>query len=172
MRDTPDPNFHRQAQQRMVAHVQRLLEDERFAVDTTAGLKPVTSLVRSVAPGDDAIGVKRKMIELDLSDRELQRKMPAGQTLDITLAQSSLFGGQQPVGRLRVICLSPTESLLKGDPAPPLDALPSERPPPHSRGRSAGCRRRSSSSARAALPTTPAGWRSGGPGDRSSRWPR
>lgn len=122
MRDSPDPAVHRRCQQQFVAHAQRLLEDERFAVDTTAGLKPVTAMVRNVVPGDDAVGVKRKMVELGLFDRGLQRAMPPGQTLDVTLYQRTFFGGQQPAGRVRVVCASPTEPLLKGEAPGPLDA--------------------------------------------------
>lgn len=117
MRDSPDPSLHRQRQQQVVAHVQKLLEDERFTVDTNAGRKPVTGLFRDVAPGDNAIAVKQKMIELGLFDRELQRKMPSGATLDITLSTKTLFGGKQAAGRVKVITLSPNDSLLTGQPA-------------------------------------------------------
>lgn len=137
MRDSPDPAFHRQAQQRLVSHVQRLLEDPRLRVQTTSGLQPITALVRNVATGDDAIGIKRKMVELGLFDRELQRKMPPGMTLDVTLLHVGFFGRQSPVGNLRVLCLNPTEALLKGNAPMPLTAadvsraLGSQPPPLH-----------------------------------------
>ena len=121
MRDTPDPSLHRQRQQQFVAHTQKLLEDERCVLDTNAGRKSVVGFYRDVTPGDNAIAVKQKMIELGLFDRELQRKMPTGMTLDITLSSKTMFGGKQPAGRMRVVTLSPNDSLLKGEPARPLE---------------------------------------------------
>ncbi|MDB5297515.1 MAG: hypothetical protein JWO31_3498 [Phycisphaerales bacterium] len=115
-----DPSVHRQRQQQFVGHVQALLNDERLAVDTTAGRRPVTGFFRDVTPGDDAVGVKQRMIELGLYDRELQRAMPVGPTLDVTLSNKTFFGGKQPVGRVRVVTLAPTAALLKGDDPPPL----------------------------------------------------
>lgn len=117
MRDTPDPSVHRQRQQQFVARAQKILEDERCTLDTNAGRKSVVGYYRDVTPGDNAIGVKQKMIELGLFDRELQRKMPSGMTLDITLSSKTIFGGKQAAGRMRVVTLSPNESLLKGEPA-------------------------------------------------------
>src|SRR6476661_8402121 len=114
MRDSPDPAFHRSAQQRFVAHVQRLLEDPQLMIDTNSGLAPVTSLIRNVTPSDDTKSVKLKMIELGLSDRDLQRQMPPGLKLDIALIHGSMFGGRSAVGNIRVLCLTPTEALLKG----------------------------------------------------------
>lgn len=115
MRDSPDPTLHRQWQQQAVSHVQKLLEDERFLLDTSSGRRSVTDYYRDVVPGDNAIGVKQKMIELGLFDRELQRKMPPGMTLDVALSSRTFFGGKQAAGRMRVITLSPTASLLKGE---------------------------------------------------------
>jgi hypothetical protein len=122
MRNSPDPNVHKQYQQALVGHAQRLLEDERLRILTTGGLKPATELIRDVHPGDAVVAVKQRMIELGLFDRELQRRMPSGQTLDVTLSTRSLFGGQQPAGRLRVVCVSPTDALLRGQEPMPLDA--------------------------------------------------
>lgn len=135
MRDSPDPGFHRHAQQRFVAHVQQLLEDPRLRIQTTGGMTAVTSLAGQVVPGEDTIGVKRKMVELGLFDRDLQRKMPPGQTLDVTVFQTSMFGGRSAVGSLRVLCLSPVEALLKGKSPSPLTAADVSRalaaqPPP------------------------------------------
>lgn len=120
MRNSLDPTLHRQRQQQFVAHVQRLLEDERLLVDTTAGRRPATAFIRDVVPGDDAVGVKQRMIELGLFDREVQRSMPPGMSLDVTLSGKTMFGGKQPVGRVRVLTMSPVTALLKGDEPPPL----------------------------------------------------
>jgi len=121
MRDSPDPNLHRQRQQQFVAHTQKLLEDERLILDTSSGRRPATAFYRDVTPSENTIAIKQKMIDLGLFDRELQRKMPPGLALDITLSTKSMFGGKQAAGRLRVTTLSPVESLLKGEVAPPLD---------------------------------------------------
>ena len=135
MRNSLDPTVHRQRQQQFVAHVQRLLEDERLLVDTTAGRRPATAFFRDVVPGDNAVGVKQKMIELGLFDRELQRNMPPGMSLDVTLSNKTMFGGKQPVGRVRVVTRSPTTALLKGEEPPPmgkddLNKVLSAMPPP------------------------------------------
>lgn len=122
MRNSPDPNVHRQYQQAFVGHAQRMLEDERLRILTTGGLKPVTELIRDVHPDDSAVAVKQRMIELGLFDRDLQRRMPSGQTLEVTLSAKSFFGGQQPVGRVRIVSVSPTDELLKGQEPLPLDA--------------------------------------------------
>ncbi|HEX8911225.1 MAG TPA: hypothetical protein VF796_02615 [Humisphaera sp.] len=121
MRDIPDPSVHHQRQQQVVDHVARLLRDERLRLDTTAGRPSVTTLARDVLPGDQALLVKHRMIELGLFDRDLQRRMPPGLTLDVTLSQQGLFGGKTPVGKLRVVTASPTDALLQGGTPAPLD---------------------------------------------------
>src|SRR6476620_782920 len=122
MRDSPDPAFHRSAQQRFVAHVQRLLEDPQLQIETASGMVPVTSLIRNVTPGDDAVGIKRKMVELNLFDRDLQRQMPQGLKLDVALVHATMFGGRTAAGNLRVLCLTPADALLKGQSPMPLSA--------------------------------------------------
>jgi hypothetical protein len=122
MRNSTDPNVHRQYQQAFVAHAQRMLEDERLRVPTTGGVKPVTDLTRDVRPDDKAVAVKQRMIQLGLFDRDLQRRMPVGPTLDVTLSARTLFGGTQPAGQLRVVCVAPTDALLTGQEPAPLDA--------------------------------------------------
>jgi hypothetical protein len=135
MRNDPDPTVHRQRQQVLLDHVQSLLRDERLKLDTTAGPKPVTTLGRDVSLGDTAVLVKQRMIELGLFDRDLQRRMPPGLTLDVVLSQVGLFNRKTPVGRLKIVTAAPTDDLLQGRSAGPLDRAEVQRlltagPPP------------------------------------------
>jgi hypothetical protein len=121
MTSSPDPAQHRQREQRLVDHVQRLLEDERLRVDTTAGAKSVVTLVRDVARFDSGVELKRLMSDMGLPDRELQNRMPVGEGLEVTLSQKKWFVLRSVVGRLRVICTSPTKQLLKGETPEPME---------------------------------------------------
>ena len=115
MTPSSDPSLHRHRQQRLVEHVQRLLEDERLRLDTTKGAKSVTTLIRKIDATDNADGVKRAMIEMGSADRELQNQMPVGCSLSVELSQKKWIFLRTLVGRLRVICLSPTKQLLRGE---------------------------------------------------------
>src|SRR5688572_30243669 len=119
MKISPDPIVHREREQRLIHHVQRLLEDERLRVDTMKGSRPVISLLRDVNRWDHGVELKRLMSEMGLPDRELQSRMPCGEALEVTLSQKSWWFFKQAVGRLRVLCVSPTKALLgKQDPGP------------------------------------------------------
>ncbi len=119
MKTSPDPELHRQAEQQMVQHVERLLADERLRVDTTRPL-PVVAMQRDVRKDDKAVDLKRLMSEMNLPDRELQNRMPVGQTLDVTLTRTKWWFLTEVVGRLKVVCVSPTRTLLKGESPQPL----------------------------------------------------
>lgn len=121
MNSSPDPSLHRQREQRLVEHVQRLLDDERFRLDTTKGAKSVVTLVRDVGRFDGGVELKRLMSDLGLPDRELQSRMPLGEGIEVTLSQKKWFFLKEVVGRLRVVCTSPTRQLLKGETPEPLD---------------------------------------------------
>jgi hypothetical protein len=115
MTSSSDPSLHRHRQQRLVEHVQRLLEDERLRLDTSKGAKSVTSLIRQVERIEDSDGVKRMMIDMGLTDRELQNAMPCGAGLSVELLQKRWMFFRTVVGRLRVVCISPTKQLLRGE---------------------------------------------------------
>src|SRR5205085_49461 len=106
---------HRQREQRLIEHVQRLLEDERLRIDTTKGAKSVVSLVRDVARFDGGVELKRTMSEMGLPDRELQNRMPIGEGVEVTLSQKKWLLFKTVVGRMRVVCTSPTRQLLRGE---------------------------------------------------------
>lgn len=120
MRNSPDPSVHQQLERTMMEHVERLLGDERLRVDTTRGRRPVTTLFRSVETGDKGVELKRVMSEAGRPDRELQSKMPVGAWMEITLAQKKLFFFREVVGKIQVICVSPTKALLKDQEPEPL----------------------------------------------------
>jgi hypothetical protein len=117
---TNTPEFHRDAERRFIEHALRLLGDERLRIDTTLGRRPVTSLIVSSEQSDHGVDVKRLMSEMNRPDRELQQKLPTGQAIDVTIAQKK-FLGKRPVGRLRVMCVSPMRELIGGESAPPLN---------------------------------------------------
>lgn len=121
MRNTPDPSIHQARERQIVEHVKRLIADERFVVDTTAGRRPVPALRPQVTISDRAAELKRMMSAMNLFDRQLQDRMPVGLEMEI-----SLRGGFWPlfsrlVGRIRVVCVSPMQALLAGQMPQPLD---------------------------------------------------
>jgi len=110
-----DPAIHRQREQTFVQHVERLLQDDRLRIDTTLGRRPITMFIRDVARSDKSVDLKRLMSEMSMPDRELQNRMPVGQTLDVNLSQKRFWFLKALVGRVRVVCVSPTRALLRGD---------------------------------------------------------
>jgi hypothetical protein len=130
-----DPAVHRQLEQSFIAHVEQLLDDDRLRIDTIRGRRPVAGMMRFVNHTNKAVDVKRVMSEMRLPDRELQNRMPVGESLDVTIQQRKLLLFKGAVGRLRAVCVSPTRALLAGQAAQPLksaDVLKviGEIPPP------------------------------------------
>lgn len=115
-----DPFVHRQREQQLIQHVERLLDDDRLRVDTVAGARPVVSLLRDVTRADRGVELKRLMSDLGLPDRELQSRMPVGEEIDVTLAQRKWWLFTKVVGRIRVVCVSPTKELLEGNTPEPV----------------------------------------------------
>ncbi len=120
MRNSPDPHLHRQREREFVQHVEKLLEDDRLRIDTTQGRRPVTSLIREVKKNDRAVELKRLMAEMNLPDRELQNRMPVGESIELAVSRKKWFLFRSPVGRLKVACVSPTRSLLKSEASAPM----------------------------------------------------
>src|SRR5438045_2613278 len=117
---TADPAVHRAREQQLIHHVQRLLADPRLRLDTSNGVKPITTLQSDVRPFDRALDLKNEMIRQNLPDRELQNRMPIGEGLEVTLFTRKFLVLRKVVGRLRVVCVSPTKALLKGEEPKPL----------------------------------------------------
>jgi len=120
MKNSSDPSVHRQREQQLIQHVERLLNDDRLRVDTTRGNRAVTTLLRDVVKSDKAVELKRLMSDLNVPDRELQARMPVGESIVLTLAQTSWWVLKNVVGRVRVVCVSPTKALLKGEAPSPV----------------------------------------------------
>ncbi len=116
-----DPSFHRDREQQFVAHVQNLLADDRLRVDTTRGRRPVTAMIRTVNHTTGAVDLNRLMSQLGLPDRDLEQRMPTGQTIDVVLSQKKMIFFKQAVGKLRVTSVSPTQALLTSGDVQPLN---------------------------------------------------
>lgn len=117
-----DPSRHRQQERDFIAHVERLLDDDRLRVDTTRGRRPVRSLEHRVGRTDKAVDLKRVMSEVGKPDRDLQAEMPVGESIDVPLTQRSWWVLKKPVGRFTALCVSPTRALLTGRPIEPMKA--------------------------------------------------
>ena len=134
MNNRSDPLQHQQLEQQMVQHLDRLLGDDRLRIDTTLGRRPVTAFQRAAQRADHGVDLKRLMSELNQPDRELQAKMPVGQILDVTLSRKRMIFFSQTVGRLRMICVSPSRSLILNEAIKPmttgeLQKVLSQQPP-------------------------------------------
>jgi hypothetical protein len=132
---TNDPSIHRQRQDEFIEHVRPLLEDPRLRIDTTAGRRAVTTFYRDVNFSDHAVDLKRLMSEMGKPDRELEARMPFGREMEVLLSRRSLFFFKKPVGRLRIVCVSPDRALLAGQSPQPLapadvNKILSQIPPP------------------------------------------
>lgn len=110
-----NPSDHRDREKQFFDHVEKLLSDDRLRVDTTLGRKPVTTLHRGVVKTDAGVDLKRTMSQMNLPDRELQSRMPVGTVLDVTLSKRSFLIFKKTVGRLRIVSLPPTRSLLANE---------------------------------------------------------
>lgn len=119
-KNSSDPLAHRQREQALIQHVERLLEDERVRLDTTLGRRPITAFTRDVSRTDRSVELKRIMSDMNLPDRELQARMPVGEVLEVTLSQKKMLVLRSTVGRLRVVCISPTRALLRGEEPQPM----------------------------------------------------
>ena len=115
-----DPLVHRQLEEQMVRHVERLLSDDRLRIDTADGRRPVQAFTLRVDRADHAVELKRLMSEMNVPDRELQAKMPVGLKLDVSLTRKRLFFFKKTVGNLRVVCVSPARALLAGETPKPM----------------------------------------------------
>lgn len=119
----------------MIAHVRRLLEDDRLRIDTLRGRKPVSTLMRDAGESDRAVDLKRTMSEMGRPDRELEAAMPVGRGMSVTVAEKKWLIFRRTIGRLEVRCISPVRQLVQGESPPAADAkqvqkLFSEIPPP------------------------------------------
>jgi hypothetical protein len=134
MRNTPEPSWHKQREQEIIAHVERMLTDPKFIIDTSSGRRSVVGLKQSKKHGDKTVELKRIMSQLR-PDRALELQMPTGQTFEATFAVNKWIIFQKVIGRLMVVVQSPTKEILKDEPPQPLSAGETRRalaalPPP------------------------------------------
>ncbi len=135
MASTLDPSRHRGYEQTLIEHVQKLLTDPRFRLDTTDGSRAVAPLKPAMTLADHGIDLKRLMSQMNLPDRRLEQSMPTGQTLEATLQRKAWFFFTKTVGHLRVACVPPTRELLDQKPSHPMTAAEVQKalaalPPP------------------------------------------
>lgn len=119
----------------MIEHVRRLLDDSRLMIDTTNGRRTAASHLKSVSETDRGVDLKRLMTEMNVPDRELQARMPVGMALEVNLSRKQWWIFTKPVGHLKVMCVSPTRSLIGGAEPRPMSGedvsrLLREMPPP------------------------------------------
>jgi hypothetical protein len=115
-----NPAVHRQLEKDFIRHVEQLLEDDRLRVDTTSGRRPVVTMLKDVKRSDRSVELQRLMSDMRRPDRELKNQMPVGEIVEITLQKRKLMIFRGVVGRMRVVCVSPTRSLLAGETPQPL----------------------------------------------------
>jgi division protein CdvB (Snf7/Vps24/ESCRT-III family) len=125
MKQTTDPAIHQEREKAFFQHVQAVLNDNGLRVVTTLGRRSVAAMWPHVTMGQPGVArgesVKRLMMQLNLSDRSLQQRMPVGERLQVLLRQRSFWMFKRPVGRLLVMSHSPTESLLQGETPVPME---------------------------------------------------
>jgi len=119
MRNTPDASWHKQREQEIVAHVERMLDDPKFVIDTSVGRKNTASAKRQVRAGDKSVDLKRLMSQTR-PDRDLEQQMPVGRTLEATFSVNKWLIFQKIIGRLTVTVLPPTKEILKDENPEPL----------------------------------------------------
>ncbi len=114
-----EPTQHQQLEREFIAHVERLLSDDRLRLPTARGRKHAITLIRDVNHFDRGVELKRMMYEMGRPDRRLESQMPIGQSLDVGLCRKKWWIFKSWVGRFRAISISPARALIAGQtPAP------------------------------------------------------
>src|ERR1700677_1087831 len=109
MSEMNDPTRHQQLERQFLAHVERLLSDDRLRLQTAAGRKSIVILNRDVRFDDRGVDLKRLMERLGKPDRQLESQMPTGKLMDVALSRKRFWIIKSEMGRLRAICVSPSE---------------------------------------------------------------
>jgi hypothetical protein len=114
MSDDSDPSRHQQLERQFIAHVERLLSDDRLRLSTTHGRKHAVTLIRDINHIDRGIELKRLMSEMGKPDRQLESQMPVGKSIDVGLSRKKWWIFKSWVGRFRAVCVSPSRALIAG----------------------------------------------------------
>lgn len=140
MAKSNDPAWHQQCEQEMARHFLGLLKEKRFVIDTTDGRKPVNTFEQTLVESDQSVGVKRQMIEIGSSDHALQRKLPVGLVIDVTLKNKHMVIFEKTFAHVRFQSVPPTNALIRGEEVGPLTdrevrGAIASLPPPISEGK-------------------------------------
>lgn len=135
-----DPTWHQQREQELARHFTALLAEKKFVVDTTDGRKSVTAFQKTANEADQSVNIKRMMIEAGSSDHALQRKLPSGLSIDVTLKDRHMLIFEKTYGVIRFQSVPPTQSLIKSEEIYPLNerdvrAALNSLPPPLADGK-------------------------------------
>jgi hypothetical protein len=122
MTDFSDPTQHQQLERLFIAHVERLLDDDRLRLPTSRGPKHAFTLIRDINHQDRGIELKRLMSEMGKPDRQLESQMPLGRSIEVGLCRKKWWVIKSWVGRFRAVSISPTRALLAGQPQGPASA--------------------------------------------------
>ena len=120
MKNSPDPSVHREREKTLMRHVEQLLDDDRLRIDTKRGRRPVKALLKDVSRSDKGVELKRVMSEMGKPDRELEKQMPVGESLEVIVSQKKMIFFKEPIGRMQVVCVSPTKKLVAGEKPEPM----------------------------------------------------
>ncbi len=120
MINSPEPEIHRQRERAAMEHIGRVLGDPKLRIDTRLGTRLAKGLKQTVSRSDQAVELKRLMSQLNLPDRELESRMPVGLSMEVVFARRKWLVFNKAVARLRVVGLSPTRELLKGEAIEPM----------------------------------------------------
>jgi hypothetical protein len=119
MSDASNPVRHQQLERQFIAHVERLLDDERLRLNTARGPRDAITLIRDINRIDRGIDLKRLMSEMGKPDRQLESQMPRGEGIDVGLSRKKFGIFKSWIGRFRAVCISPWRALIAGQtPAP------------------------------------------------------
>jgi len=122
MTNPADPAVHRQAETRLIEHIQALLDNPKLRIDTTIGTRQVAALRKRVARADAADETRRHLAEARQADPDLLPRLPRGEALEVSFHRTKWGLLSSLAARLRVICRSPIKSLVNGEPARPMTA--------------------------------------------------
>src|SRR5690348_2574332 len=110
-----DPNHHRELERRFIEHVEQMIDNDRLRLDTLRGRKAISAFNVYATRTDKSVDLKRLMSEMGRPDRELQRRMPVGEMIEVELSQRVLMVFRQKVGRMVAACVSPSRAILAND---------------------------------------------------------
>lgn len=126
MRNTPDASWHQAREQDILAHIEKLLQDDRFVIDTSVGRKSTSSVRYTLKRSDRSVELKRQMSQVR-PDRDLETQMPLGQSLEATFSITKWLFFEKIIARLMVAVIPPTRELLKDQPPEPMSTAETRR---------------------------------------------